>query len=314
MYTISSIKHIISSFRTEIMGLAILLIMLFHLGVLPFGECGVDIFLFLSGFSMYHSLSKNSNVVQFYKKRVLRILPAYFIVAMPYFAIKASSMGDFLMKITNLGIVMYGVMDGWWFVTMILLCYLIAPIIYKMFDKLNVGGQFCIFITLLIVCIGIGENFERIRIFIVRFPAFLLGMSLGFDKFTSKRSFVYFEIIVAVMLTVCFGILLLQNHDYWIYRKSFYTLIVYPLVLFISYMVGFLPVNGKNSLAYLGQLTLELYLVHESLMKPLAKYVCEYLEEGWLYEGSWRILSILLSIPVALALHQMTKKIVKNDK
>jgi len=301
---------VLAEYRTEVMGFAIILIMLFHLGVLPFGECGVDIFLFLSGFSMYRSLNKNKDVLPFYKKRLLRILPCYLIIAVPYLCVKTNTLPEFLLKLTNLSIINSGEMGGWWFITMILMCYFLSPFIYRMLEKMNMGGQFLMFLLLLVMCIGVGESNENIRIFVVRFPAFFLGMCLGFDKFTSKRCFVSFEIVIAVLLTVCFGFLLLKEHSFWVYRKSFYTLIVYPLVLGIMLFVGRVPIWIKNMLAYLGRITLELYLVHENLMVPLAKFICGFGAEGYLFEGSYRILSVLLSIPFALILHQITNKII----
>lgn len=140
VFKLAEIKTEIESLRMELMGFAIILIMLFHLGVLPFGECGVDIFLFLSGFSMYHSLSRNDNMLKFYRKRLLRILPAYLIIAIPFFILKTCTIEDFLLKITNLCIVFQGEMGGWWFITMILLCYLLAPLMYRVLKKMDVGG------------------------------------------------------------------------------------------------------------------------------------------------------------------------------
>lgn len=172
------------------------------------------------------------------------------------------------------------------------------------------------FCLLLLVCIVAGENLENIRIFMVRIPAFFLGMCLGFDRFTTQKGFVSLEIFAAVVLTICFGFLLFKNHDFWVYRKSYYTIIVYPLVLSVIFMINFLPVVGKRLLAYLGRITLELYMVHESLMVPLAKYICEFLGEGWLFASSYRCLSVILSIPAALILHQVSNKIMSliNDR
>ena len=39
VFKLAEIKTEIESLRMELMGFAIILIMLFHLGVLPFGEC-----------------------------------------------------------------------------------------------------------------------------------------------------------------------------------------------------------------------------------------------------------------------------------
>ena len=64
-----TLSSIIARSRTFLMGLAMIVIMLFHnsFGVLgyfalPFsvyGHWGVDVFIFLSGFGIYHALKKN---------------------------------------------------------------------------------------------------------------------------------------------------------------------------------------------------------------------------------------------------------------
>lgn len=40
------------------------------------GSTGVDFLLFLSGMGLFYSLTKNDDICQFYKKRLVRILPA----------------------------------------------------------------------------------------------------------------------------------------------------------------------------------------------------------------------------------------------
>ena len=71
----------ISEHRTLLMGVAMLSIMLFHQGWIwgwnPFfaffhfyGNWGVDIFFFVSGFGLYYSLKRDYNVISFYKRRM----------------------------------------------------------------------------------------------------------------------------------------------------------------------------------------------------------------------------------------------------
>ena len=84
----------ISAYRGELMGFAILIVMLFHMGVprssswyglVRMGNLGVDIFLFLSGMGLWYSWSKNPALRQFYFNRVIRIYPAWLIIAGYYF-------------------------------------------------------------------------------------------------------------------------------------------------------------------------------------------------------------------------------------
>ena len=84
--------HDLSRYRGELMGVAMLVVMLFHVGGnrhetiwLCMGRCGnvgVDMFLFLSGIGLWYSLSSRpwggvrSRLSTFYRRRLLRIYPA----------------------------------------------------------------------------------------------------------------------------------------------------------------------------------------------------------------------------------------------
>ena len=80
----------ISRFRGELMGAAMLFIILFHVG-LPredafyglrrMGNVGVDMFLFLSGIGLWFSWMKNPDTKRFFIRRYLRIYPAWLIIA-----------------------------------------------------------------------------------------------------------------------------------------------------------------------------------------------------------------------------------------
>lgn len=78
----------IKEYRLSLMGIAAVMVVLFHLplenGSMPdkvhmllYG--GVDIFMFMSGLSMYHSyvLKSNRQALVFYKKRFIRVVPKY---------------------------------------------------------------------------------------------------------------------------------------------------------------------------------------------------------------------------------------------
>ena len=93
---------ILSKYRVELMGLAAISIIICHAvgnnvmmpnslrWVCGFGQNGVDVFLFLSGFGMWYSLenmSKNNelNVLMWYRKRFIRLLVPYLIISVPYY-------------------------------------------------------------------------------------------------------------------------------------------------------------------------------------------------------------------------------------
>ena len=84
----------ISTYRGQLMGFAIIIVMLFHMavprssswyGLVRMGNLGVDIFFFLSGVGLWYSWSKNPDLHRFYFNRIIRIYPAWLIIAGYYF-------------------------------------------------------------------------------------------------------------------------------------------------------------------------------------------------------------------------------------
>lgn len=77
----------ILNYRTFIMGIACLFIMVFHMD-LPLINgmfikkhlfIGVDIFLFLSGIGIAHSLNRTENIKHFYKRRIKKYYLLHFL-------------------------------------------------------------------------------------------------------------------------------------------------------------------------------------------------------------------------------------------
>ena len=153
------------------MGVSIILIMLFHAGILRSGFVGVEFFLMISAIGLYFSLSKNQDKSAFYKKRFARVLPAYFIVAIPYFlCIQEFDIINYLINLTGLCILRYE--PYFWFIGQILLCYLIAPFYFKLLK--HKYSMFYPFIVL-VACFCLGLLLPSLEIMLNRFAVFLLG-------------------------------------------------------------------------------------------------------------------------------------------
>lgn len=88
---------LLSKYRTKLMGIAIIWIMLYHgneIGmilpepleiinfVLEKGRGGVEIFLFLSGLGLYYSYSKNPDMKRFYRRRIVRVIFPYLLISL----------------------------------------------------------------------------------------------------------------------------------------------------------------------------------------------------------------------------------------
>jgi peptidoglycan/LPS O-acetylase OafA/YrhL len=142
--------------RTVLMGISILLILVFHYtedcqsaGInytgwvrwfrTRIGSSSVEVFLFLSGMGLYYALKKNPDVVRFYKRRLLRVLLPYLIVALPVWLVydlhfAGKNIGAVILDVTFWTFFRSGV-KLYWYIGMILFCYLIFPYLFRIVEN-----------------------------------------------------------------------------------------------------------------------------------------------------------------------------------
>ena len=135
----------ISRYRGELMGLAMLFVMLFHVwmprsnpmyGLVRCGNVGVDMFLLLSGVGLWFSWTKNPSPRHFFKRRLMRLYPAWLVMASLFYIPNYLNTpgGGYSPDVANL---VANILVGWsfwrvddltfWFVPAIMALYLIAP-------------------------------------------------------------------------------------------------------------------------------------------------------------------------------------------
>ena len=131
----------ISKYRTELMGFAILGVLVGH--VIAFSKWNMPIldriahgihtprFLFLSGFGLFYSLSKNSKTIDFYKRRFWRFYLPFVLIVLP-FLLRSLFTGNFyiwsfISQITTLNFWFYGNNNGMWYIAVSFALYVITP-------------------------------------------------------------------------------------------------------------------------------------------------------------------------------------------
>lgn len=137
----------ISAARNVLFGLSTLIILFFHssilipesLPVLNFiqetGNIGVDIFLFLSAVGLYFSFSKKECVADFYKRRMLRILPPLLLFTIIWFAFEGTGgLKAYLSNVFMLSFITQGTRIVWFF-ALLLVLYMLYPLIYHAIKK-----------------------------------------------------------------------------------------------------------------------------------------------------------------------------------
>lgn len=139
-----------SRYRTELMGVAILGVLIAHsfsLGQIPKTNLflkALDIiprlaftegFLFLSGFGLYYSFLKNDDIKDFYNRRLKRLIIPFMVLSAWYFIytdlVKSFEPIAFVGHITSLAFWIEGNYNGMWYIALSIILYALFPFFYK---------------------------------------------------------------------------------------------------------------------------------------------------------------------------------------
>lgn len=294
------------------MGFAILFIMLFHLeNRSPFldthffviGDSGVEIFLLLSGLGVFFSLSrsKESTPWSFYKRRLIRILPAFWLVIIPLslfsFIKGAITFPIFVTRILGLS-AFNEAARGYWYITALLVCYIITPPLYQYLRKTSDRMGILLIVLSFAICYVLSFVIG-VEVLLRRIPVFILGMYIGKQCMTKDSIIsIPFFIVAAIALFAATQYYRMQpDCEMVVYRVLCFALVV-PLCVTVAYLVSLSRAKLIRSvLDSMGRISLELYLMHIFVLN----FVCPHLKNHLLYILLFFLFSVLLSY----ALHSL---------
>lgn len=279
---IKDIATNIYAYKAELMGLAIFWLMLFHsprVGVISviqdFGNIGVDIFCFLSGFTCSLSYLKGASkegegvLKTFYRKRIKRVLPPYFIFYLAwnafFYIVQRYDVEGFL-KNTFFYDVVVNNGTTLWYIPAITVMYLITPL----YIKLCKSSKWIHCLPLLLFVIDICRSCLGIPIFFatlwVRLPIYLVGVSLFVlkDKDIVINRYTLYGLTITTIIVICVHTYRPELVNY----KFCYVLFV-PFVLTLVCLWQY-----KSKIwAFLGKISLENYLLHWLTVVTIQKYL-----------------------------------------
>ena len=279
---------LLSKYRTQLMGLAMLLILIFHTGIditniniirslKDIGDVGVDIFLLLSGIGLYFSYTKDSDKIHFYKKRILRILPTFIPIAIVWYSTFALIFGgkieDVLLGVTTLSFWIKGSMT-WWFISAILILYIFTPFYIDFFDRNPRKITICTVLVLIILGLlirftSLDNIFDYLLVFICRIPIFIIGIYIGYLIFNNKGLLLNNTIIyVFSIISLILSLLIVNPQTIYIpFALKYYTYIPlsFGICLYVSKVLDKFNKNFEL-LSFLGIYSLEIYLLHEKIL------------------------------------------------
>jgi peptidoglycan/LPS O-acetylase OafA/YrhL len=255
------------------------------------GYGAVDLFFLLSGFGLFYGRSKKHySIVKFYKRRLLRVFPAYWIVVAIYYLIllvekQEVSTTDSIYMAAGLNFYLDGDLFIW-FIPSIAVCYAIFPAIVKLvgFDNhisnlvRNLANA--VLSALLISVLIIVLQWNHLLILTTRFPIFLFGIYVGYLACNDFSDESWFNGLRFSTIMIVIGVLLLfftfrftTPSIRWLYGLWWYPLIImtYPLCFLLassfhgldnSYSNNLLYCYTKKALSFCGRYSLEIYLIH----------------------------------------------------
>lgn len=304
---------IISSYRTPLMGLAALMIYVFHQWehqwvrvtyghemidfIINFVQriafYGVDIFFFLSGIGLIYAIEKHS-LLEFYTRRLERVYLPFLLSVIARAVIFGWGFIELARKLTFYDSFFVSITSILWFVPAIICFYLLFPAFYQLFKRFDKKAAYmlCLLLLWLLVAAGLKEYIRGDFYSVInRIPIFLLGAFFGwFIREQDCR----FGIFHALVLLACFALGLCLSY-LTSYRDLFLLvpisnccvptfLLTVPTVFFAAEIFSLLDKTRFGAyivkiFSFFGKISLELYCMHEFLddvIRPRLSVSYEY--------------------------------------
>lgn len=315
---------LLSKYRSALMGFAILWVISFHLPkpripllseFLSLGYGGVDMFLFLSGFGLYFSMSKPvRSVTSFYKQRFNRIIPEFWLFLLVTFLVagdfQSSSFEALLWKASTVG---YWVQAPYslWYLSCIVLFYACFPLYYRLLQKYGlkvslwgIGLGLLLMIVYAVVMVygyhnrNVGGN---LVLSVARIPIFIIGSVFGYlvknqvpIVLTRIQKMCLALVAVASFLLLFYVSQFLQAYAWTCSLLFFPFIFITPVACFaLASLLDRMPQRVVGWLAWVGSISLELYIVHEYLYEQYTRLFSDH------YSFPFILACVLVSIPVA---------------
>ncbi|MBO1364478.1 acyltransferase [Prevotella sp. A2931] len=325
----------ISRYRGELMGAAMLFIILFHVG-LPrddlffglrrMGNIGVDIFLFLSGIGLWFSWAKNDvredgsesarqsfsrKYRGFLKRRFLRIYPAWLLMASLYYIPRfhpttPMSWLDLVGDITvNWDFWLHDELT-FWYIPAIMMLYLWSPLYMELIRRHPIYRWLPVVMVMWCILVQwvtpIHNLVGHIEIFWSRVPIFFIGVNMG--EMTRQKKTIdgtgIWMILLMFSMALAASIFLEQTkHGQFplFIERMLYIPLTVTTILMLNRMFRRTPGWFNATFRFFGGLSLEAYLIH-------SHFVLDYLPSQWSYWPTF-LVCVICTMPPAWLLHRL---------
>ena len=340
----------ISRYRGELMGAAMLFIILFHVylprtdmffGLRRMGNVGVDIFFFLSGLGLWYSWTKLvSNLPSpsggaggrlllpsFYKRRYLRVYPAWLVMACLFYIPDFINHGGHSVSLVDLfGDILIN-WDFWlhdeltfWYIPATMMLYMVAPFYMMLILRQPVYRWLPVAMIMWCVMVQwvlpIHDAVGHIEIFWSRVPIFFIGINMGeaVKRKDTLPAAAFWLLLLFFLLSFGSSVYLEQvRHGRFplFVERMLYIPLTITGILLLNMLLAHLPGWVNYCLRFVGTISLEIYLIH-------VHFVLHYIEPYRLGYWPTALLCIAITLPLAWLLHQLLdrtiNKFIRNQR
>ena len=326
----------LSAHRAALMGAAMLMVILFHVGgmrhdtvfycISRCGNVGVDVFLFLSGIGLWFSWGKvmkahqglrpagkanalagllGSPYATFLRRRYARVYPAWLVIAclyyIPLYLDGKAKLSDTVLSVAvNWGFWHHDELT-FWFIPAIMMLYTVAPAYMELVRRHAEWRWMPVAAMLLCVLVQywppLHSAVGHLEIFFSRIPIFLIGINAGAwvagGKPISRHGWWLLAALFAMSALACvnFEDGLRGRFPLFIERMAYIPLTV-SMSLLLCLLLGRAPRLVSRSLAFVGGISLEMYLIHaEYVLKPVKQLHLGYWPTALIVVGASAILA-----------------------
>lgn len=269
--------------RSTVMGIACMWIVWYHLAInhggfvfnqlKSNGALGVDIFVFISGVSMWSSLNRNMDWKRFFRRRVQRVLVPYYMFLPLLYVVMW-----FVSKDVEISRIIKGLLvcDVNWFCLFIVIVYALTPLIYYLVNKQKLIS-IVVIIALLVISIVFHQQYGIIK-FVERIVDYFIGMLVASKEKNSDRNIAVYAIVTAsigVLLWISMMIMLhLDNYNPYFSSQSIVRLTYILIAPGLTYMIAYFFEKIKclrleKVICYVGNSSFEVLLWQALLVEYL---------------------------------------------
>ena len=285
------------------------------------GYGGVDLFLVISGFGVWHSLRKHS-VPVFYLNRLKKILPVWWTYMILKLVLEPLCFHTRIRITQILGFAFFTgywqQMDnqGNWFVYMIMLFYLISPVIFILLYRSRKKALMALLLVLIAAGISVAFFYDERIMAAARLPVFIVGFYLASDqdRFEMTRirwlaclGIAFFGILGVFAIYKCFNEYL-WDWGFWWYPYIILAPAFAVLICGLFHLIARKTLLPGRIFQHLGEASLEILLCSDLIYT----YLSDQMKSLIPARGFCSLLLMILGVLAGLVFHFLIELIKRN--